>query len=102
MIILKEVRHTTNSQSLTTVFVNMHDHSSHLPSYEKGKKKKENKLTASSNWLEVKSRQHNREILQGVFFLSVIFEGQLSAHRAGKMAAQQTAQERPKSMEHAL
>jgi len=45
---------------------------------------------------------HNREISPGVFFLSVIFEGQLAAHRAGRMAAQQTAQERTKSMERAL
>ena len=94
------MRHSTNSQS--------HDeHSSHLPSYEKKNKvtvsQKINVNTQSQNLAgDLVTSTHNREILPGVFFLSVIFEGQLAAHRAGRMAAQQTAQERPKSMERAL
>ena len=68
--------------------------------------KKEKKKRKTNSLVKLVGGQvtstHNRKILQGVFFLSVIFEGQLSAHRAGKMAAQQTAQERPKSKEHAL
>ena len=83
------MRHSTNSQSDDEL-------SSHIPSYEK-----KNKVTVSQKiYVNAQSQNlagdlvtstHSREILPGVFFSSVIFEGQLATHLAGKMAAQQTA-----------
>lgn len=87
-----------NSQSLTLVFDNMHAHSSLLGSYKKIAKKKK-KLTVSR---EKKTSTRYRQILLGVFFLSVIFEGRLAAHQAREMAAQKTTQEKQESLERAL